>query len=707
MHRVLSACTASLLVCSLAAAERLEPQAAAEALAATPVTAEPERLYQAFSDFCATHFGAEREALVYAFSGDELALLAGGDWTHASERSLAIGFETNLPATSVITIDGTAVSEQAERHHYLHLHRLSGLDPDKDYRYRIEITDERGNTVRSEVRSLRTRSAGSSIAIPGELGEAPYVLDQPGASYLLTGDLDVPGVAFEVLADDVTLDLGGHTVRFGIGATSDLPGGIVVGGTGTNRQSDRNSGFKLYNGRLVQGDGPALAANTSNAKFAPLAIAGGDYDIAGLSIDYHGPQTWGMRLTKAFGTIDIHHLVMTDSGGRITNRHGLGVRSIGITDSERTENAFDMHHILVRRTRQNGIGGAASIRNNEIYLDSCSTNSFAIQPLSVPGVRAGEMQHNRVFGTGFNAYGFGWAHKDLTIHHNLVHFHGLMLNHRWEGVEDWGDMSTLEAMRVTNYGKGGQVRTNLVYHDNLIVLRGEGGCELRGTGFFSDTSIEGLVFRDNVVKVISEDAQTTQVACIAAHGHTGKPDSLPVVYRDNTLIANLCHVRFGDSYGKGHNHHLIGNRLVREGERADYHTVALGGAYTTAGHRFVDTELGAGTSLEDVYWQRTGKNSGYDVAWTVELAAQSGAQVTIRAVDGGTAFQGTVPADGVLRVPLIQHRVHPPTWPNKGEARDIVGVKLEPLSPYEVTVTVGGEATTRSLAVEGPTRIEF
>jgi hypothetical protein len=693
------------------AQESLTPEQAVKALEACPVTAPPEVLYSAFSDFCLTHFGAEREPLVYGFSGKDLALLADGAWVNASENAAVIACESSLPATSAVDYGedpayGTRTTA-TDRPYYVHVHTLRDLKPGTTYHYRIELVDERKKVIRSQDATFTTPTRGKSIAVPAAGAAPPYRLDAAGATYVLTQDLTTPGTAIEVVGDDITLDLNGHTVRFAERAEAVVDGGIIVHGGDKARIRYQSSGFRLFNGAIVQGAGKALDANDDTSHFCPLVITGAGSEIAGLAIEYHGPQTWGMSLAHATGALRIHHNVLTDKGGIITNRHGSGTRSIGFVNTQPAENAFVIDHNLIRRTRQNGIGSASSIHNNEIYVDSCSTNSFAIQPNSAPGIKAGDLHHNRVFGTGFNAYGFGWAHESLRIHDNIVHFYGIMANSRWAATESWGDLSMLEGMRVTNYGKGGQVRNDLEYWNNLIVLRGGGGCELRGTGFYSDTTIKGLVFHDNTVKVISEDDKTLQVACISAQGHPDKPDALPVVYRDNTLISNLCHIRFGDSYGKGHNHRFIGNTLVREGKRPDYHAVAMGGGFSTGGHIILDCILGDGVSLLDPYWQKTGPASWYAVQWSLDLQAAAGDQVTVTDADGRTEFAGPVPADGRVRIPLTEAIIHPPTWPGGGEALALSGMKQEAKTPHRVTVRHDGVESARSVTMDKPQAIRF
>lgn len=696
-------------------AQGVEAEASARTIAAlqacTPTT-DPEMLYTTFSDFCRVHFGAEKEPLVYDFAGKELKLLDEGTWIHVSENSAVIAFESSLPAVSTVSFGEGAErmdqrTEATDRPYYLHVHTLRGLKPGTVYHYQPELTDERQGVLRVPTATFTTKQRGDAIGFPAAGETPPYQLNQAGKTYVLTQDITTVGTAIEVIGDDITLDLNGHTVRFAEGATAEVTAGIIARGTGDARLRYLSSGFKLFNGTVIQGQSPAIAANTSTERFLPILVHGADPELAGIQVEYHGPQTWGIAVRTPSGKVHIHHNVVTDKGGVIINRHGSGTRAISFLNTKKVENDFEISRNLIRRSRQNGIGGASRMFHNEVYIDSYSTNSFAIQPNSAPGVVAGTLHGNRVFGTGFNAYGFGWAHESLHIHDNLVHFHGFMANSRWAATESWGDMSTLEAMRVTNYGKGGQVRNDLRYWNNLIVLRGSGGCELRGTGFFSDTSIADLVFHDNIVKVTSDDDQTTQVACIVAHGHTNKTDSLPVLYRDNTLIGNLCHIRFGDSYGKGHNHHFVKNTLTRIGERPDYHAVILGGAYTTAGHRLIDCIVDKSIDLFAPFWQKTSLSSNYAVEWTLDLEAEAGAKVEITDASGANVFSGAVPADGRLRIPLTQAMVHPPAWPDGKATEGARGCVPETKTPHRVTVHAGSREQSKEVTMDQRRELRF
>ena len=101
--------------------------------------------YDDFNDFCVDNYGAELEELVYEMFGQDLQVKPAGDWTHISEKSAVICWETNLPAkTKVEYGTTTSYGESTEvegRHFYIHVHYLTDCDPNTLYHYKLVSTD--------------------------------------------------------------------------------------------------------------------------------------------------------------------------------------------------------------------------------------------------------------------------------------------------------------------------------------------------------------------------------------------------------------------------------------------------------------------------------------------------------------------------------------------------------------------------------------
>ena len=707
------------VLCAAGAETIITPEqaAAAKALEAVKAGAPADEVLRVFDAFCVAHFGAEKQPLVYDFFGRDLQAMDGGSWNHVSANSACIAWETNLPAKSQVEYGETAAygsrTPEPERFLYVHVRALRDLKADTVYHYRTVSVDERGKRLVSPDATLTTKLPEGAIRVPGDLTGPPYKLDKSGATYVLEKDITAEGSAILVVGDGITLDLNGRAVTFAQGGADDKSAGVDARGSEKTKIKYQVSGFRLLNGAVRQGDGPGPAANKKSDAFNALRLVGGDIEIAGVTVEYRAPQSWGGSINHPFGAIDVHHNVFVDGGTVIADRHGSGVRPFGFINAAREANAFRIHHNLIARTRQNGFMGVGEMSHNEVYVDSWSTNSFALQPNSIPDVAAGECRYNRIFTTGFNPYGFGWAHKDLHVANNLVHMEGIGTKARWG--ESWGDIDMSSAMRVTNYGQGGQKRENLDYANNLIILRGREGCELRGTEFCADETIRDLVFRDGTISVVVLDDRTSRAACVDTHGLPKKADTvLPVFYRNCAFLTNICHVRFGDSYAIGSNHRFVNCKFVRLGNDPRYHTFIFGAAYWSRRHVFLDCDFSSGARYDDVFWERTANTSDYSIQWTLSLKTAPGAKVTVTDKDGNVEFAGAAGADGIVAAALTQCVIRPKEWkPGVKEGAGLVEVKLRgehqeiAMTPHAVTVELDGKTATKSVTMDRKQSLEL
>jgi hypothetical protein len=696
------AVTAGALTVStwLAAQEKapkaMDPGGIAAQLATMEVDTNPDTVYETFSRFCQQFFGAEREPLVYGLFGQKLEMVEGGEWKHVSATSACLAWETNLPAKTRVEYGETAdygmTAPEQERFFYVHVHYLRDLKPDTTYHYRLVSRDERGgDVIRSADATFTPRMPAGAVAVPGDLPGPPYVLDKPNTTYVVMKNIVADAGALEVAAEGVTLDLNGHHVSY---HNKPVPPETFTDQWVSYDQKGAfgvhdwlKSDLKLLNGSLVQGNG-GNAGNGDSTGFNPIYIRGcARLEIAGITVDYRSAHTIGMLLRSLGDDANIHHNVFVDRGTRINSRHATGNRSLGLIGDR--GKSCHVHHNLVKRTRQMGLLGADELDHNEVYVDSWSVNSFALAVWK----DSGKGHHNRVFGTGVNVQGFGWADRNSRIDHNLIHLIGIHTG-KYRGVEGWGDQDSLNGLRVTNYDKGGQQRDDLLYHDNVIVIECTGGSQARGTEFFSDDTIKDLVCRDAVIKVLATDDKTDQVACVVTHGHPAKADTcLPVTYRDCTLISNLCNVRMGDYYGKGSNHHFERCKFVRAGSDPRYHTFIVDGQYWSRRHVMRDCEFGPGTAYNDVLWKLTSNKSFYSIAWTLTVKAEPGAKVTIKDKTGAVEFEGAVGADGSVSAPLTQCVIRPPDKLKCPSTERVEDVK----TPHTVAVEKDGKAATKSV----------
>jgi hypothetical protein len=687
--------------------------------------------YEDFNAFCIKNYGAEKEPLVYEKYGKELRMLPDGRWLHASENSAAIGWDTNLPAKSCVEYGETAdygnKTAEPERHFYVHLHYLTGLKPNAVYHYRLVAVDERGNRVASKDERFETKAIPGAIHVPDDLKGPPYDLNKEGAVYVLTKDIIADDTAFRVKADNVTLDLNGHLVVYNNKAKkpetwkfedyyAKADYGVFVTSTvnatasATEVGHPRN-GTRILNGRIEQGAGDDRASKADTVGFNPILIkSSAQYEVAGVSLAYGSSQMIGLHSFWCPDTeVKIHHNVFLDRGSDILWRHGTGCGALMIDP----EKSGGVHHNLVKRTRQSGLRGSRRLDNNEIYVDSFTINAFGCVLAN-----DSEAHGNRIFGTGFNFFAVGSTgfsgqkvgDKNLKFHDNFIHIVGHDTSARWINHEKWGDINTLSGLRVTTYGNGGAPRENLEYWNNLIVLTGTENCELRGTEFISDVSVKHVVAHDNIVKVEVRDEKTKRAACLVAQGHHEKADSLPIVYKDNTLISNICHIRFGDAYAWGNTHHFIGCKFVKIGNNPKYHTFAFGGYYWNFGHIVRDAEFGPGTAYNDVLWGPTEEQSNYSVEWTLAITTAPKASVRIADKTGKEVFAGEADEKGAVSVPLRQCTIHPPKVRKQAkcaEGEGETGGVEETFTPHTVTITKDGKTATKSITMDKKQTVEL
>jgi hypothetical protein len=689
----------------------LRPEAleAEKQLQAIKYRAKPDDIYNAFNNFVKNVYGAEADELIYEKLGRELKLLDGGEWAYASEKSAALGWETNLPATSHVEYGPTAeLGEKTgphERHFFLHIHHVTGLEPGKTYHYRFVGVDERGNTLRGPVKTFTTQKAGAMTPIGADHEEGPITIDKPG-KYVLVKDITSKTSGINIEADGVTLDLGGHTVTY---ATETVAEGLFtdkwrsyekLGPIGIRNMG--KSKFTLLNGTVKQGVvGPfENTGNDDSSGFNPVFIRDmSDVRIAGLVVDFNSRQNTGILLRNVKDSLLLHHNIIRDRGNIVRNRHGAGCRAIYVLGGGEGKERV-LRHNLIARTRQFGLNlrtPGGHMHNNELYIDSWSTNSFG---MGLPdGADENDEGHynNRIFMTGFNPYGMGWAAKHLRVHDNFIYLHGLKTEHRWH--EDWGDTDLLAGLRVTNYGGGGQQREDLKYYDNLIIMRGKQGADVQGTRFFSDATNKDIVFYNNVVKYERlDDVPARNSGAIVTHGYFRKKDTLPLYYRDSKLISNHVLVQFGEAYGKGNNHRFVDCEFVKIGDRDDFATFRFGGRYHSSDHIILDGVFKGGAAPDDVFWELTGKSS-YSVAWTLTLKAPAGAEVKVTDAKGEVAFTGKVGDDGKLAIPLTEATYAHGSGPRKSD--------VTKYTPHTVEVTVNGKTTSHKVEMTQQRELEI
>ena len=663
------------------------------------------------------------------------------EWVHASQTSAVIYWQTENRAGSYVEYGSTdqygqktpsmADSWVVGRPYYTQWHRITALEPQTQYHYRTVSVGTDGKEVRGPDKTFKTIKHADAINLPGDLKGPPYVLDKAGATYVLTADMAAPRGAIVVAADDVTLDMDGHTVTYNTEAVTwannkSLPRiDAVTGVYGVRMSRSAGKPVKLLNGTIRQGAGQssgsagALGCNPLYAVGPPIGT-----EIAGIEFIWSGGDVSGLFIH--WGGAHVHHCIMEDRGSGITNRH----QAVGTVDGNGT-NEFD--HNLVRATRQRGLDNGVKVFHNEVYTNSYATNSFAISPR--PG-KLVEVAHNKVFGCGQHPVAFammGVFEKGSRLHHNHAEVMGTRKGREygWTGCAcfrtTWGaDNLDVGYNKFIGYSRtrerGGIGSTG----QTRILWVGLPNRKPEGRRKEPITNARG-VFHDNVM--IARGLDDTAKAC--GIGVVCMNQSPNLMFINNTVISTWGNVLLSDPYGSSGGHpKFVGNTFKREGKASVYHTIWQERPGPPATATFLGNKFEGGAAIDSI---RPGRGTNLIFQNVLDItvkdssgSAVDGATVTITDKAGKKVFEAVtaesrttaaVVTDGPDLVVKAGMDTGDKTFVKEvtlaaGMVKAIVtGCKQmntdkEILTPHTITVTKGGKSATKTVTVDKDQAIE-
>ncbi len=312
-------------------------------------------------------------------------------WSYVSETSAVLYWQTPDMADQrlgLVEYGPTAklglASSGPDEPRWAHLHFLSGLESGKTVYCRMVLIDSLGRRTESEILELHPARRENAIRVPEEVAGPPYLLDRPGATYILTRDITVNGTAFEIRGADVTLDLDGHTVVFG-NDTAEQVYGVRFANTAP---------AVLCNGRIVQGarSREYSAAVTSRKRPHPL-------EIFGIQTDVHGKCAYPADFS-ALSDSKIHHNHFYSRTTELESRHYPGnalllayisaeSQFIHIHDNLFTEGCHRGLHL------RDGGRGRIEADHNDIRHHQQYVNGYALIPC-----QGADIHHNLITSTG-------------------------------------------------------------------------------------------------------------------------------------------------------------------------------------------------------------------------------------------------------------------------------------------------------------------
>jgi hypothetical protein len=584
-------------------------------LFSTPVSIiNPANEDEYFFNYRLANFAPSTEPLIKETCGNALLFVDRGFWEHSSYTSHVVGFTTNLPSLSIVEYGESDeygnTTVQSESYFYQHLHYIKGLEPGKTYHYRFVVMDYDGSTMSSSDHTFTTqRYSKDVIRIPDDMvGNAPYTLTKDDVKYVLTQDLTVPTLAINIKANNVVLDLDGHTVIY----DNETP--KVVGDWWNDYAYNEEASFgiraglwnyvnvKVLNGIIKQGKNGGTGF--IGAGFNPLFLnhmGNTENEVAGITVDYYGNSVGGMVTSDGH----IHHNVLYDRGTVIDDRH-MAIRAISV--GKKTTN--DVSFNSLRRFRHRGISSGGNVSNNELYSDSFDTNSFIL----APDGEGAKFSDNKIFGMGYLPIGIGWG-NNLEARNNFIYMRGFAPTLR---STEYARKSSVAGMRVTNYDNSDC--HNMLFEDNTIVLKAEDGCTLaRGIWTTNGVTDKNIVYRRNTVKVEAmpgnlknpENGVKTEgdnpsayyngdvnyaITAVTFSGSLVNKDDEeiadPIIFEDNRLIGNVNLITIGEGYGICNSVWMYRTKLEKINHDSEFfRPVRLGFWYwDTWNNRMVDTQ---------------------------------------------------------------------------------------------------------------------
>lgn len=669
--------------------------------------------YSTFNTYCLNNFSIIGESLFQSTFGDTPAFDATGDWTYASRNSAVIAFKTTLPCKGHLNWGPTSSYGNSttvdDRYYFLHVHYITGLTANTIYHYQLSAIDENSNTITTSDRTFTTDAGTGWIDVPGTLGSPPYNLNQANKHYVLTQNINADQRAFTIAATGVVLDLNGFTVTYDNGVPNPPGGGAFntyVGSTtathGVYLYGITASNVRILNGFITQGVSQSQSSGYSIG-FNPVILYSNtaSAEVAGITAEYGGADVGG--ICARFGNHNVHHNVVKDMGTVVNHRDQM-VKAIWLDGS-----AQPIHHNLVKRCRQTAIfvGSTNTASQNELYLDSWATNSFAVSlPAGTPTFVNQIINANYIFGTGYNPTS-NFFRPGMQFTNNFVFF---QLDTPTTRSTEYGPRSAGNGFRLTQYAGNTIAYSNVLVDHNVIIVKARNGAsQARGIEIFSDPYITNCQVTNNTVKAEVQDQATASstAACVFWQGLQDRlATSLPVIYENNTFLANTQHIICGDDYGiMGSHHVMVNNTFTKFGSDSRYKFIQEGFSTSTSYSNWIISPiLGPGVDVDNWKFVGLGRRE-YSKGHVLYIRAKANGSIVPNALLTVTDSRGlqqttTTDASGRATLYLLEYTwlgavsvVTPPTKAtNTGHILSLAG--HDPLTVSPILFAIHNTAAT-------------
>ena len=370
------------------------------------------------------------------------------------------------------------------------------------------------------------------------INSLPFTCSTPGETYVLTKSLSTPGTAIVISANDVTLDLNGHTITFGTG--NKKCNGIE---TTWNKKN-----IEIFGGKVIHGgvgnppacNGVFIQESSTNVRIHDLEI----FVKSRATGDPH-EKTRGVSMSRARNP-KVYHCVVDNQASEVVNRHSIPAVGISI-NLEANSTSCEVYGNDVKTTHMGiavGNGWRAygplgnKVYNNNVTVDQVAVNAYGLLLGSMSQLEAYNNNINGMTARGGRGIIFSYL-ENFDIHHNTVNtreartaesFQTHGIRSRW-GVR-YGKIRdnrvNVFAGQTANYGNAiGIYVSAIVYSDNPI----------------KDIGVE---ISNNAIKAITYDL--TKIACGIYFELVDKNSQFLI--KENTISTNHLGIKFSASWNQ-------------------------------------------------------------------------------------------------------------------------------------------------------------
>lgn len=465
--------------------------------------------------------------------------------------------------------------------------------------------------------------------------DGPAVLDRNGETYVVTQDFTCSGTAFTVAANEVVLDLGGHTVTYGSGTTESY--GVFLPASWQSPTGREGVNSEIRNGTLVQAaSGTArychgVYSNEINNTSGPV--------IHDLTVHTHTACSRGIYLRQSGYGVNIYDNVFYVSNLKVSRDETT--EAIGlVTTSGGTPSARGIIRNNTVHTGAQGVVLSSGTSYVDAYANDITIGAPAAEAKNCYAIMVVQSNYCHVYdNTVFTDSGRGilvdWTASNNEIYSNDV------------DVSDSTGTQNVYGIRV-RFG----ACHNSVYHNTVVVRDSSFDLDAFYLGGTEQGLCRGNVIYENSFRNVNPDKGSGVRIIDVGSGN---------VIRDNVITSNHVVVRMGEPSTSPVQ--LRSNTLVKgPAAGGSYSTFFAWGDHGSAGpHVVLDAVCQNGADLQDVDYG--GYGGSFDVQWYLTVLVQDtaanalpGAYVEIRNRFGTVAFTGETGADGTVTAPITQYR---------------------------------------------------